>query len=180
LSGSGKGSNYYDRLAAITELEVLAGFFCLGAFTVFFGKSLSHNQRIGAALPLFIMGLFGQVFAPTATYFLSLPLMLCGVAALVNQKRPNTHLGIGLTIITAILITGYMLMLGHLLMQGVGPDMLSVAILPAALAALAVLPLYPGLLKSIRRYVGLAGFIIAIAIALWIRLDPIASTVPTY
>jgi len=71
-------------------------------------------------------------------------------------------------------------MLGHLLMQGVGPDMLSVAILPAALAALSLLPIFPGLSKSITRYIVIAGFIAAIAIALWIRLDPIASTVPTY
>lgn len=180
LSGSDKGSNYYDRLAAISQLEILVGFFCFGAFAIFFGKSFSDNQRIGAALPLFVMALFGQAFAPTATYFLGLTIMLCGVTALVNQKRAKTNLGLGITVVSAALISGYMIMLGHLLMQGVGPDLLSVAILPAALAALAILPLYSGLSKSIRRYIGLAGCIFAIAIALWIRLDPIASTVPTY
>ena len=179
LSGSGKGSNYYDRLAAIKELEVLAVFACIGLFALFFGKSLSKNQRIGAALPLFIMAILGQAFAPTATYFLSLALMLCALVALVS-KRLGNKLGVWLTIGIASIITAYMLMLGHLLMQGVGPDMLSVAIVPAALLSLSLLPLYPGLPKSITRYMILTGFILAMAIALWIRLDPIASTVPTY
>jgi len=179
LSGSGKGSNYYDRLAAIKELEVLAVFACIGLFALFFGKSLSENQRIGAALPLFIIAILGQAFAPTATYFLSLALMFCALVALVS-KRLSNKLAVWLTVGIASIITAYMLMLGHLLMQGVGPDMLSVAIVPAALLSLSLLPLYPGLPKSITRYMILTGFILAMAIALWIRLDPIASTIPTY
>lgn len=80
----------------------------------------------------------------------------------------------------AAIVSGYMIGLGHLLMQGVGPDMLSVAILPASLGALALLPLYVGLPKSINRALIISGLILAFAIALWIRLDPIAVTVPSY
>lgn len=79
-----------------------------------------------------------------------------------------------------ILVFGYMLSLGHLLMLGVGPDMLSVAILPAAIATLALTPLYPGLSKLWANIGALGGLAVATVIALWIRLDPIAATVPLY
>jgi len=63
---------------------------------------------------------------------------------------------------------------------GVDPDMLSAAILPAALSVLALLPLYLGLSKRTVQSVAMAGLGIAVILALWIRYDPIAATVPLY
>ena len=147
---SGSGGNYYDRLAAIPKLEMLAFVSCITFFLIFFGKQrLTTNAYLGAILPLFILAVLGQAFAPTATYFITLPVMLCAFTALLMRKQPRA--GIWISVIIAAIIFGYMLTLGHLLMLGVGPDLLSVAILPAALAALALLPLYPGLPKKTLR-----------------------------
>ena len=181
VSGSGPGSNYYDRLAAILKLEATALFTCLAVFFAFFGRTpLSANARLGAALPLFVIAAAGQYSAPTATYFITLPVLLCALIFWISKMWPTHKLGLALSILVAAIISGYMIGLGHLLMQGVGPDMLSVAILPASLTALALLPLYVGLPKTINRYLIISGLILAIAIALWIRLDPIAVTVPSY
>ena len=73
-----------------------------------------------------------------------------------------------------------MIGLGHLLMLGVGADMLSVSILPAALAVLAVLPFYHGLSKRFSRLGATIALSVSIASAIWIRMDPIASSVPLY
>lgn len=90
LSGSGSGANYYDRLAAISKLEVMALFLCLAGFLVLFGqKSLSENERLGAALPIFFLGVVGQALAPTAAYFITLPLLLCGVASVMIFRWPD-------------------------------------------------------------------------------------------
>lgn len=180
LSGSGASSNYYDRLAAISKLEAMALCLCLAMFFAIFGhKALSENKLFGAALPIFILGLLGQAFAPTATYFISLPLLLCGMAAFLSKRWPNKMTSISLVIFTA-LAAGYMLSLGHQLMLGVGPDMLSIAILPAAILTLAILPLYAGLQRRPANYLAAAGVTASVFLALWIRLDPIAFTVPLY
>jgi len=63
-------------------------------------------------------------------------------------------------------------------MLGVGPDYPSVAILPFVLLTLAFIPLYPGLGKRASWTLAMIGICLATFIALWIRLDPIAATVP--
>ena len=181
LSGHGSSANYYDRLAAIGKLEAVAFLFCLAAFFAVFGRTvLTANARFGAMLPLFILGALGQAFAPTATYFISLPILLCGVMSLLMQRWPDKIFAKASVVLIASIIVGYMISLGHLLMLGVGPDMLSVAILPAAIAALAILPLYKGVSKRTAYSLGIMGLVVSAGIALWIRLDPIAATVPLY
>ena len=73
-----------------------------------------------------------------------------------------------------------MLGLYHLLMLGVGPDMPSVAILPFALMTLAIVPLFPGVGKRTSWTIAFIGIALSVLTALWIRLDPIATTVPLY
>jgi len=181
LSGSGGSANYYDRLAAIPKLEFVALFLCLAMFVALFGyKSLSGNARLGAVLPLLFLGLLGQVFAPTAAYFITLSVMLCAITSLASQRWPDKKFERIITVILASLVIGYMLTLGHLLMLGVGPDMLTVAILPAAIAGLAIMPLYPALSKRMSTVLAITGLLASTCLALWIRLDPIASTVPLY
>jgi hypothetical protein len=181
LSGNNSSSNYYDRLAAIPKLEWVALFGCVAMFFILFRrKSVSENWSLGAALPIFVIGFLGQAFAPTAAYFITLPLLLCGGAAFIQSRWPDKTIAIAMGVVLSTLVLGYMLGLEHLLMLGVGPDMLAVAILPAAIAVLAILPVYPGVSKNIGNYIAIAGFVLAISIALWIRFDPIASTVPLY
>lgn len=181
LSGHGGSANYYDRLAAIGKLEAVAFLFCLAAFFAVFGrKAFKSNMRLGAALPIFILGILGQIFAPTATYFITLPLLLCGLTSLLMRRWPEKIWAKAGAVILTAGVTGYMISLGHLLMLGVGPDMLSVAILPAAIAVLAILPLYQGVSKRTVYSISAVGLALSVVVALWIRLDPIAATVPLY
>ncbi|MEP3654578.1 MAG: M20/M25/M40 family metallo-hydrolase [Litorimonas sp.] len=177
VSGAGKGADYYDRLAAITELEIMAIFAGLAVFFGMFGrKALTFNGLLGAALPLFALGIAGQALAPTAGYFVVISIMITSVC-FVTHRRLNTHWApAGL----AALVVGYMLGLYHLLMVGVGPDLPSVAILPLALLTLAALPFYAGLTKRQRLALLFVSMALALAVALRIRFDPIAATVPTY
>lgn len=178
---SGDFSDYYDRLAAIPKLTWLAFGVSIAMFLAMFGrKKLSASERLGAALPMFILGVVGQALAPTASYFIVLSLMLCAVVSYTLVRADGKVYGpMAATLIGAVML-GYMIMLGHLLMLGVGPNVLSAAILPAALSVLAILPLYQGLPK--KSSYGLAGAALGLSItmALYIRLDPIAATVPLY
>jgi len=181
LSGSGDLADYYDRLAAIPKLEITAFFACLAVFLVLFGhKSLSSHESVGAVLPLLLLGIICQAFAPSAVYFLTLSILLYGIIALLRRRGFAHKAGRAASVILAALVLGYMIGLGHLLMLGVGADMLSVAILPAALAVLAVLPFYHGLSKRFSRLGATIALSVSIASAIWIRMDPIASSVPLY
>ena len=64
--------------------------------------------------------------------------------------------------------------------DGVGGGTQLVAVLPLALAAPILLPIAPPLAR--KRALGAAGALIAagLAIATWVRLDPVAATMPTY
>ncbi len=181
ISGSNASPNYYDRLAAIPILEGVALFLSLGFFFSVFGASKSSaSQRFGAALPLFILGLIGQIFAPTAAYFITGAILLTAISSLAAERlNQNTLRPILISALIAI-VFGYMVFLGHFLMLGVGPDMLTLAILPAAIAATAIMPVYPGLTQRASSYGAVTCLIIATLLALWIRLDPVASTVPLY
>lgn len=181
LSGHSSAANYYDRLAAIPKLEWTALLLSIGAFFLFFGgKTLSKSGRLGAVIPILILGIIGQAIAPTATYFISITLMLSAISYLAAAQSSPKFFYYILKVILTTLVLGYMISLGHLLMVGVGPDLLFAAILPAAIAALAILPLYQGLSNRTAKSFAVAGLVTAIALALWIRLDPIAATIPLY
>jgi hypothetical protein len=180
-SGAGVSAEYYDRLAAIPKLEIMVALTCLFMFFWMFGrKALSKNGRVGAALPLLALGIIGQALAPTATYFISLTLLFCAVGNFTIRRGKFNRFGKRINVVLAAIIIGYMVGLGHLLMLGVGPNLPSIAILPAALAVLAILPIYAGLTKGVSRAIALLGLTAAVALAIWIRLDPIAATVPLY
>lgn len=189
VSTYGMWPNYYDRLAAIPMLETLALITCLSLALFVFGRlDRAPATHVGAALPLFLLGAAGQAIAPTASYFITLPLLICAMISWFFSVGNNASgassntakIGAICGTVLAALVIGYMIALGHLLLLGVGPDILSVAILPAAIAVLSLLPLWNGLnTKTILRVAGTAA-VMAITLALWIRLDPIASTIPPY
>ena len=78
------------------------------------------------------------------------------------------------------LVLGYMIALGHQLMQGVGPTMPYGAALPLAIGALAVLPVWPGLAPRRARALGAGALLAACAVALWVQLDPPAESRAVY
>ena len=175
LSGAGRGANYYDRLAAIPMLEGMAAAASVGLFLLLFRIQQIKARQIGAALPLLLIGASAQAFAPTAAYVVLVPLLL--VALAINLKGTAGRV-VGATV--AALVLGYELYLGHFVMQGVGPTMPFAAVLQLALASLAVLLVWPGLGRPIGRRLALAALALAVVIALWVRLDPMADTIAVY
>lgn len=181
ISGNTGTADYYDRLAAIYPLEIVALTLSITAFFALFAKGgFSTNERFGVAMPLILLGIIGQYSAPTATYFISVALLLSAIASFSLEKRPENVAAITVSVICITLVVGYMFVLGHLLMLGVGPDMLPVVILVAAIAVMAITPIFPGTSTSIRKYIATGGLAVAVIVALWIKFDPIASTVPLY
>ncbi len=166
-------ANYYDRLAAIPRLEVMVALAALAAFLALFGGwRPSRGGVVGAALPLFIIGLAAQILAPTAAYVLTLPLVLTALALLARH--------VAVRIGVAALVAGYLLSLGHQLMQGVGPTMPFAAALPLALAVLALLPLWPGVAARNARALALAFLLGAMSMSLWVLLDQPAPSRAVY
>lgn len=181
ISGNLSGANYYDRLADIPRLEIMAFLSCIAMFFVVFGRApLSPNTRLGAALPILVIGIGLHLFAPTASYFITLFVLLCAVSAFAASKWPDkSAASIIIALLTAV-TAGYMMSLEHLLVLGVGPNLLFATILPASVMALALTPVYPGLPKHRVQGLVLLFFVLATVLALWMRFDPIAATVPVY
>lgn len=228
-------SNYYDRLAAIPRLEVTAGLVGIGSFLIALGRvQPSRGEIVGAALPLLVLAVLAQIFAPTAAYILIVPLLivalttamplfnnspggnilsaLLAIAALAvialalgefavktlllpawvvaivlvlslvslrsySLKRVQSEL---LPCLGAALVLGYMLALGHQLMQGVGTTMPSAAALPLAIAALGVLPVWQALSPRAVNRAAVMAFLAAAAVALWVQLDAPAESRAVY
>ncbi|QKG71497.1 M20/M25/M40 family metallo-hydrolase [Erythrobacter mangrovi] len=178
LSGAGVGAGYYDRLAAIPKLTGMAALAVLSAAVLIWGgKKHGPKARLGAAVPLLLIALAGQWIAPTAAYFIVIPLMLAGLVEAVIA-RAGDPLGRSAAGVVTALVVGYLLALGWQIMQGVGPSMPFAVVLPAALAVVALLPLWP----AQKRPRLVAGVLLAAAIglALWVRFDPVPPTVAVY
>lgn len=170
--GSGHGE-YYDRLAAIPRLEVIAASVCAAAFLLMFGNSKGGAARdAGAALPLVLLGIALQALAPTAAYVVVVPVLLFALALAWPR--------VWLRIMSAGLIAGYMISLGHQLMQGVGPTMPMAAALPFALGAMVLLPLWPALAAAKARAAIIGFLACAGALALWVQFDAPAETRAVY
>lgn len=174
--GAGK-VNYYDRLAAIPRLEVMALAGGLAAFLLTMGAwSPKPAGLVGAALPLFALGAAGQALAPTAAYIVVVPVLLAALAMAAGEGLAGRLAAL----ILGAPVIGYMISMGHFVMQGVGPNLPMAAVLPLAVAALAVLPLWEGLSPRAARLAAAALLVVALGTALTVRLDPLADTVAVY
>jgi hypothetical protein len=180
VSGAGGKVNYYDRLAAIPRLEMQALLVCI-AVLVALRRWLPSNigTTAGAAIPLLALGVFAQATAPTAAYPFAVPLMLSGLA-LALDRVAGRGVGLAATIAAAVLGVGYMLGFGFFLLQAVGPGMPMVAAVPLAISTVLLLPLMPAI--DAGRATRISGVLLALAIgvALWVLLDPIAPSVAVY
>ena len=180
LSGGYGHVNYYDRLAAIPRLEVQALAVCLSALLLVRSWALRPiiGAMTGAALPLFALGIFAQIAAPTAAYPIAVPLMLGGLAAMIAAKAPR--FGPIANITAAMLVVGYMLGFGFFLLEAVGPGMPMIAALPLVISALVLMPLAGPVEQSSARIAALVLLAVALGIALWVRLDALAPSVAVY
>lgn len=180
LSGADGPVNYYDRLAAIPRLQIMAFCASIAVAVVLLGrKPDSESEEAGLVLPLLLGGAAFQVFAPSAAYVLAVLLMLGGAVALLRAFGRDS-LTRAVAVIVAGVVTGYALMLGYSLLQAVGPAMPMVAVLPLAITVCALMPLRPA--WSLRGSQGLVALLLLVAIgmALWMRLDAPAPTIAAY
>ena len=174
--GGGRGE-YYDRLAALPRLEVIAALACLAAFAAVIGTwRASTGAIVGFATPLLVLAIYGQGAAPTAIYFVAVPLLLVALAMALPAGRPRDWGAIA----ACIAVVSYMFPLGHFIMQGVGAGMPYAAVLPFVLIVLALLPLWQAIgLRKARLTAGVAAGL-ALVLSLWVLLDAPADTVAVY
>jgi hypothetical protein len=184
VSGADGKVNYYDRLAAIPRLEVQALLLCLAGAAAIWGliaaaRPGSAGQTGGMAAPLLLLGLFAQATAPTAAFPIIVPLLLGGGAAAIGRFAGD-RAGTVASVIGAMLGIGYMLALGFQLIEAVGPAMPMVAAVPLALAAVLAAPLIPAVSRRTALVTAGVLVLLALAIALWVRLDAVAPSVAVY
>ncbi|QDZ09084.1 M20/M25/M40 family metallo-hydrolase [Sphingomonas panacisoli] len=179
VSGAGGQTNYYDRLAAIPRLELQALLVCLASLVLFRRWLPTYEAGVaGAAAPLLLLGLFLQATAPTAAYPVAVPLMLGGLAMAV--KRHSSAIGTVAVVAAAMLGVGYMLGFGFFLLQAVGPKTPMIAAVPLAIGTVLILPLVPEIDRRRANFLSVVLLALALGIALWVLLDPIAPSVAAY
>lgn len=180
VSGADGPVNYYDRLAAIPRLQVVA--FCASvamAVLLLGRRPKSVAGEVGLVLPVWLAAAAFQAFAPTAAYVLAVPLLLSGIVALMRAARPRGGPG-GAAVIVAAVITAYALLLGYSLMQAVGPRLPMVCVLPLMMAVPVLLPLRAPLSPGMIKGVSIVSFFLAVGLVLWVRWDAPAASIAAY
>jgi hypothetical protein len=184
VSGADGPVNYYDRLAAIARLQVQAALVCAAALLAVWAwiagrRRSAAGLTAGAALPLLLLSGLAQWAAPTASGVILCPLLLAAIAA-AAAAFGGLRVGAATGIAAAAIGVGFLLALSFFLLQAVGPDIPFAAALPLALAAVLLWPLMP----VVERRPGLAAAgmlaLIAVGIALWVRLDSVAASVAMF
>jgi hypothetical protein len=180
VSMGAEKTNYYDRLAAIPQLELMALYATIAAvLAAFAGWRGQATSALGAGLPLVVLAGVVQWIAPTAAYILVVPALLVALNMAFASWRPG-NAARWIAVAVAALVTGYMLGLEHQLMQGVGPTMAWIAALPLLIAVTALAPLFPAFPPR-RALIAAVVFACAgLAVALWVRHDPLAASVAVY
>jgi hypothetical protein len=87
ISGTGRGSNYYDRLASIPMLEAQALLACL-AVLIAAAVLPRPAGRLQAALPALVMTALVLVIGGWSTTFFIIGLLAAAVATAVPRERP--------------------------------------------------------------------------------------------
>jgi hypothetical protein len=175
------GPNYYDRLAAIPRLEMMAATSALAAFFIVVGRWRSSRAAlVGALVPLWLAGATLQVVAPVTSYVVVVPVLLAALIALLPTGLSWARPWRIVAVLIAAPVIGYQFMLGHEMLQAVGSDLPLVVALPLVLATVTILPLWHPMPRRSRRVAVLGFGLAAIVIALMIRATPLADTIPPY
>ncbi len=176
ISGQGAGEGiYYDRLAAIPMLEVQALLICIASLAV--SAPLWAGRR-GSIVGVLI-ALAMQIFVPTTAFLVVWPLLLAGILGVVTGKSDGAIAKV-VAVACGGVVLGLMLQFGHQFMQGVGPDVPMVVSLLAALLVPVLGPMIPAVNAKRCFMIAAACLVGSLAIATWVRFDPVADTVPLY
>ena len=181
VSGADGPVNYYDRLAAIPRLQLQALLACIASVALIRALMVqerpSHAGAFGSAIPVLLLATFAQAAAPTAAFLITVPVLLGGIVALIVDRRP---IATGKAIVLAAIGIGQQLAIGFFLLQAVGPATPMVAALPLALISVIAWSLAPPISRKLALTAATVLIVAAIAVALWVRLDPVAPTIAVY
>lgn len=183
LSGADGKVNYYDRLAALPRLELQALLLATAGLALTIAiiprrRSL-WDGWIGLALINLVIAIAAQMLLPAAGPVLTWPLLLAVLAMALTARAPRA----GIIAAMAVAIVGLAWLGGfvHAVMLSVGGDIPSAA---AAFAPLTLLLLWPVLPHPVpRRPLLLFALLLILsgaAVALWVRLDPVAASAPSW
>ena len=182
LSGADGETNYYDRLAALPRLEMqallLVGAGLCIALALLPRRRTLWDGWLGLAGLSLVVAVAVQVALPAAGAIFTLPLLLAGVVMLVASRAPG--LATPAAMVAAVLALAWLGGLAHSILLGIGAGMPSVA---AVFAPLVTLTLWPLLPRMSRRAAWVAALLLvagAGGLALWVRLDPMAASVPPF
>ena len=175
LSGAWSSPNYYDRLAAIPMLEAVA---LLACAAVLAATAPLWAGRAGGVFAI-VIAVALQIIAPTTSFIVVFPLLVSGLTALLAHALPG-HASTIARIAGGAIVLGFLLQFGHQLMQAVGPSYPSAAIAMAALALPMLALLIPRAATRPSLTLAALCLVSAIALAFFVRFDPIAPTVADY
>jgi hypothetical protein len=180
VSGSA-GGEYYDRLAALPRLELVAGLAALAAllFCASAAAGSDWDRRLTFVKLCFVAALGVQIALPGAGPVFAWPAVLAALAVAISARLNGRAAAIvpALLAVPGLTLTAE---LAHFAFLGVGAPM------PFACAPLLipVLALTAPLLPVGPRRPALAGLVAcvgaAFAVALWVNLDAPAPSVPPY
>ena len=182
LSGS-VGGEYYDRLAALPRLEVVAAL-AIAAALLFLAAAPAAtlwDRWLTALLLCLAAALGAQIVLPGAGPVFAWPALLAAVGAAIGARPGAAGLA---QVVPAALLAIPGLALGaelfHFAFLGIGAP-LPFAMVPLLIPVLALIapitpsgPLRPSLLA------GLSAVVLAAGLALWVNLDDRAPSVPPY
>lgn len=187
LSGADAKTNYYDRLAALPRLEVQALLLVVAGLALAIGiagpKRTTWGGWLGLALLNLVMVTALQIVIPAAAPILAWPLLAAALAMAVAARGGTASPGaLGLVTASVAAVFGLAFAGGfaHFAFLAIGGPTPAAIAAFAPLAMLLLWPLLPGISRRAAFGAALALVIAAGAIALWVRLDPIAASVPPY
>jgi hypothetical protein len=186
LSGS-VGAEYYDRLAALPRLELVAGLAALAAvlFTASAAAGTAWDRWIGFVLVCLMGGLAMQILLPGAGPIFAWPALLASIGLVFAAWTAGSGDRLNWpALVPALLlaIPGLTLTaeLAHFAFLGVGAPM-PFALVPLLIPALALLaPALPTGPRLPALGAAAALLVLAAGAALWVRFDPVAPSVPPY
>jgi hypothetical protein len=187
LSGADHKGNYYDRLAALPRLEWQALLLFAAGLLVALGVGGARRGVWGVWTGLFLinwtMVMAVQAALPAAGPVLAWPLLVAAAAMALAALADVTLASLAARLLlAAAAVFGLALMgvLAHFVLLGIGPDTPSAI---AVFAPMTLLLLWP-LLPPVRHWKALTAALVLVlaagSVALSVRLDPLAPSVPPY
>lgn len=148
----------------------------LAMLAAWFLPAAIEDRGWGVLALLALLGLLVQIVEPTAGPLLHWPLLLAAIAFAARAWLP---VGVALAIAALAAATGigHLLAQAHFIFLGIGAEMPAVMAALLLIALPLLLPLWP---EKLPRWLPGSLLAVALIVAFWVRLDPMAPSIPVY